>query len=285
MKWSACQHHLASVHFAAQPHTWKESCKLHGQKLASLRVTVVNAAGKALELQEACSVPDLKLAINKHWHIPADSQMLAISGCVLGEADSLMDFVSAEQNDPKLIVSLVTSSAEHSESAIETAPVVNQQWQESATFGGDSERYPGSDALGESHEHFSSDGSLVQLEQVDESVDVVVAMELLEEGTLLQDAMEPSEEVRPRRRPSKRMRLVCSNIMQKIMETYSNDPERLCQAASFFSARSNYLAGLCRKYQLPTSCEPLPDEQFQMPKLILDLWRGFAHHAPVSDQP
>jgi len=272
MKWSACQHHLASVHFAAQPHEWQDLCKQHGQNLPSLQVTIISASGDKLELQDICSVSDLKLSIAKHWKVPLDNQKLVICGCVLDDADSLLDFISDDQGEQQLIISLVTSLTEPCESA----SILSLESQEShCAVWASVDRPPGS------YEHFlhsqSSDSSLHQHEYV-ESLDLGHSLEPLEEGALLQYDTESLEELRPGRRPSKRMRIVCSKIVQDVMEAYSNDPVRLCQAASFFSARSTYIKGLCKKYDLPTRCEPMAhDEQLSIPQHILDLWMGFAN--------
>eukprot|EP00930_Biecheleria_cincta_P083251 TRINITY_DN72860_c0_g1_i1.p1 TRINITY_DN72860_c0_g1~~TRINITY_DN72860_c0_g1_i1.p1 ORF type:complete len:317 (+),score=41.87 TRINITY_DN72860_c0_g1_i1:105-1055(+) len=278
MKWSACQHHLASVHLAAQPHEWQESCKQHGQNLPSLQVTIISASGDKFELQEICAVSDLKLSIAKHWQIPTDNQQLVICGCVLGDADSLLDFVSDDQGEQQLIISLVTSPAEPCESA--SMPSLESP-ESHCAVGASPDRPPGlflqllhSQSLDsndpDQHEH-------VESLDLDDSLESVGAGEDFP-GIVQQSGLKILDDLRPGRRPSKKMRLVCSKIVQDVMETYSNDPVRLCRAASFFSARSSYIKGLCKKHDLPLSCETVEqDEVLWIPKHILDLWVGFSH--------
>eukprot|EP00930_Biecheleria_cincta_P050095 TRINITY_DN3527_c0_g1_i1.p1 TRINITY_DN3527_c0_g1~~TRINITY_DN3527_c0_g1_i1.p1 ORF type:complete len:391 (-),score=36.91 TRINITY_DN3527_c0_g1_i1:246-1418(-) len=126
MKWSACQLHLASVHSVAKPHDLKEACKKHGQTLPTLRVTIVDASGDELELQDVRSMAEVKLSIVTHWQISLERKRLAIRSQLCHDGDSLLGYVCGE-SDSCLVINLLDLPTDYShEEKQNPPPVLNQ---------------------------------------------------------------------------------------------------------------------------------------------------------------
>lgn len=312
MEWSACQYHLSSVHGAAYSHDFQESCISHGQTLRSLRVTVASASGDELEIQDACTVAEVKLFIMKHWQIALERQTLIIGGRQCNDGDSLLDYVSGG-GDAHLVMNLVASPARYFEEALQIPPPMQSQTPASSQGHGTySDTLRHEFAPGVLHEHSlqacslhwqppdfrltereecellgldvaefigrqSDPSSLAPLLPVSSSGESSwqmggLAMDLPESALMSQGDVEGNK--RTQRRPSKKIRIICNKIVEAIMEAYANDPARLRLAASIFCSQSSYIRGLCCKYRIPISTD-LAEEitNFQLPQHIIDLWK------------
>jgi len=130
MKWSACQHHLASLHGAARPQDFQESSKSQGQALPVLRVTVISASGDELELCGVCTVAEVKLSIMKQWHISPDCQTLVTGDSLLRrqchDGDSLFRYVSGAQ-DTQLVMNLIALPAAYFQDVVQLPPPMRSQ--------------------------------------------------------------------------------------------------------------------------------------------------------------
>lgn len=307
MKWSACQHHLSSVHGAAYSHDFQESCKSHGQTLQSLRVTVTSASGDELAIQDACTVAEVKLFIMKHWQISLDRQTLITGGRQCNDGDSLFGYVSGGR-DAHLVMSLVASPAKYFQNALQIPPPMGSQTSASSQGHGMlSDTFPCDFAPGvltENSLHWQPpDIRLTEREECELlGLDVAefigrqsdpsslapnlpvtspgdspwqmgdLAMTLPESALLGPGDIEGNK--RTQRRPSKKIRIICNKIVEAIMEAYANDPVGLRLAASIFCTQSSYIRGLCCKYRIPICLNPSEEiGNFQLPQHILDLWK------------
>lgn len=282
MKWSACQHHLASVHGEAQPQDLQELCKTHGQALPSYRVTVISASGEELKLQDVTSVGEVKVCIMKHWRISLERQTLVTSGRQCHDGGSLSNFVASEPESP-LVMNLITSPIEFRQDVVGVLPHMPIQ---TPNIRPDdkmsSHSLPSALASRESDDrYFHSQPPEVCL--TDREGDELLSLdeaELIGNSSYLSSAsasppvmcqgkiecgeddfaMTPSEfapwcqngvdRVRAHRRPCQKLRGRINKMVEKIVEEYADDPSRLRSLASILSSRSGYITGLFVKHGL-----------------------------------
>lgn len=310
MTWSACRHHLASLHGVVQPDALQESCKIEGQSLPSLRATVISAAGDELEL-DVCSVAEAKLSIMKTWHIALDCQTLFIGGRQCHDGESLFGYVSGGQ-DARLVINLITLPAKPVQDEVQTAPPVLSQTPRVI-----SDNLPSAFAAGELHEHTLpwqpqeirltewEEGELLGLDVAKiigchsdpSSLEAILPVmpqpkcswQTADLARNTSECAAFSEEEtegkrRANRRPSKKKRRLCNKIVEAIVETYANDPERLCMAASFFAAQCAYVRALFdKKGGIPISDYSTTETtNVQIPDHIMDLWDCLGNHAVLS---
>eukprot|EP00930_Biecheleria_cincta_P050097 TRINITY_DN3527_c0_g3_i1.p1 TRINITY_DN3527_c0_g3~~TRINITY_DN3527_c0_g3_i1.p1 ORF type:complete len:332 (-),score=43.30 TRINITY_DN3527_c0_g3_i1:166-1161(-) len=313
MKWSACQHHLASVHGAAHSQDFQEFCKSRGQALPALRVTVISASGDELELHDVCTVAEVKLSIMKHWHISPDCQTLVTGDSLFRrqchDGDSLFRYVSGAQ-DTRLVMNLIASPAAYFQDAghIPPPPPPMRSQTPAGSQGICSDNIPSAFVAGVLDGHSlhwqppeirltereecellgldvaefigrQSDPSSFAappptIHQGDREWHTADDLAMNAPESALLSQRDVEGNKRTQRRPSKKIRIICNKIVEAIMEAYANDPVRLRLAASVFCSQSSYIRGLCCKYRIPISHDPAEEIiDFQLPQHILDLWK------------
>eukprot|EP00930_Biecheleria_cincta_P007518 TRINITY_DN108744_c0_g1_i1.p1 TRINITY_DN108744_c0_g1~~TRINITY_DN108744_c0_g1_i1.p1 ORF type:complete len:236 (+),score=46.82 TRINITY_DN108744_c0_g1_i1:73-780(+) len=80
-------------------------------------------------------------------------------------------------------------------------------------------------------------------------------------------------------RPSKRIRQLCSQLVQALVDFYKDDEAMLCQVGWKLASQAAYLKGLCLKHGLPVLQGPWPQQEAQqdilsrgLPPQIQRLW-------------
>eukprot|EP00930_Biecheleria_cincta_P025301 TRINITY_DN18027_c0_g1_i1.p1 TRINITY_DN18027_c0_g1~~TRINITY_DN18027_c0_g1_i1.p1 ORF type:complete len:218 (+),score=36.04 TRINITY_DN18027_c0_g1_i1:66-719(+) len=75
------------------------------------------------------------------------------------------------------------------------------------------------------------------------------------------------------RRPSKKTRLLCSEIMKYLIESYSHDKLTMCAIASQLAWQSSYMKGLCLKHEIPLAWQAGQNNILhEMPWEIRNAW-------------